>query len=79
MLPSSSSAVEKILEYTMVAADALQEVTILTQIPFLGQICTLTSTIIPMVQVQVLTETHMSAFNLDNRTPSFKRSDASGW
>ncbi|KAJ7829006.1 hypothetical protein B0H14DRAFT_3144100 [Mycena olivaceomarginata] len=34
----------------MVAADALQEVTILTQIPFLGQICTLSSTIIPMVQ-----------------------------
>ncbi|KAJ7848508.1 hypothetical protein B0H14DRAFT_3453136 [Mycena olivaceomarginata] len=36
-----SSAAEKILEYTMVAADALQEVASLTQTPFLGlNLCT---------------------------------------
>ncbi|KAF7356050.1 CTLH domain-containing protein [Mycena venus] len=42
--------VDKILDYTEVAANALQEVATAAQIPFLGTVCTLTLAIIPMVQ-----------------------------
>jgi hypothetical protein len=52
---SSSTAVDKILEYTVVAANGLQEIAGLTQIPFLDRICTLALTILPMVQVWHLT------------------------
>ncbi|KAJ7806530.1 hypothetical protein B0H14DRAFT_2610376 [Mycena olivaceomarginata] len=44
------SAFEKILEYTVQAANALQDVAAATEIPFLGRVCSLTSTVIPMVQ-----------------------------
>jgi hypothetical protein len=48
ILPTTGN---KILEYTAVAANALQDVAATTQIPFVDLICTLTLAIIPMVQV----------------------------
>ncbi|KAJ7813909.1 hypothetical protein B0H14DRAFT_3878979, partial [Mycena olivaceomarginata] len=39
-----------ILEYTIVAANALRDVAAATQIPFVGTVCALASTIIPTVQ-----------------------------
>ena len=78
MAPNPLTTGNKILEYTAMAANALHDVASATQIPFLSRICTLTLTIIPMVQV----------WNSDNfvfccwisicRTASFKRTDASG-
>jgi hypothetical protein len=53
-MPSSSPATaDRILEYITVVANALRDVATRTasQIPFLGRVCTLTLTIIPMVQV----------------------------
>ncbi|KAF7333355.1 NB-ARC domain-containing protein [Mycena venus] len=50
MPPNSSAAIDKILEYTAVAANALSDIAAATQIPFLGRVCTLTLMIIPMVQ-----------------------------
>ncbi|KAJ7831321.1 hypothetical protein B0H14DRAFT_2515376 [Mycena olivaceomarginata] len=50
MPPSSSAAPDKILEYTVVTANGLQQVARLTRIPFLDRICTLALTIIPMIQ-----------------------------
>jgi hypothetical protein len=43
--------VGRILEYTAMAANALQDVAAATQIPFLGRVCTLSLAIIPMVRV----------------------------
>jgi hypothetical protein len=51
MPPSSPATVDRILEYTAVAANALHNVATASQIPFLGRVCTITLTIIPMVQV----------------------------
>jgi hypothetical protein len=51
MLPKSFDIVDKILQYTVVAANALQDVAAATQIPFLNSVCTLSLTIIPIVQV----------------------------
>ncbi|KAJ7926037.1 hypothetical protein B0H13DRAFT_2565702 [Mycena leptocephala] len=47
---SPSSPPHKLLEYTAMAANALHDVATASQIPFLGRVCTLTLTIIPMVQ-----------------------------
>ncbi|KAF7356055.1 NB-ARC domain-containing protein [Mycena venus] len=50
-MPSSSPATaDRILEYTTVVANALRDVAIASQIPFLARVCLLTLTIIPMVQ-----------------------------
>jgi hypothetical protein len=60
MLPRSLDTVDKILQYTAVAANALKEVTSVTQIPFLDSVCTLSLTIIPIVQVwQLDSEFHV--------------------
>jgi hypothetical protein len=59
MPPSSSAALDKILEYTVVAANGLQQVAGLTQIPFLDRICTLALIILPMVQVRHLRDMNM--------------------
>ncbi|KAJ7114348.1 hypothetical protein C8R44DRAFT_855642 [Mycena epipterygia] len=45
-----SSRVDKILEYTVVAANALRDVSTAAQIPFLDNVCTLSLTVIPIVQ-----------------------------
>ncbi|KAJ7711161.1 hypothetical protein B0H14DRAFT_2645890 [Mycena olivaceomarginata] len=50
MPPSSPAIVDRILEYTAVAANALQDVATASQIPFLSRVCTITLSIIPMVQ-----------------------------
>ncbi|KAF7344740.1 NB-ARC domain-containing protein [Mycena venus] len=50
MPPISPATVDRILEYTSVAANTLHNVATASQIPFLGRVCTLTLTIIPMVQ-----------------------------
>jgi hypothetical protein len=59
MPPSSSAALDKLLNYTVVAANGLQQVAGLTQIPFLDRISTLTLTIIPMMQVWHLRDMNM--------------------
>ncbi|KAJ7792329.1 hypothetical protein B0H14DRAFT_2623957, partial [Mycena olivaceomarginata] len=50
MLSSTPDAVGKILQYTTVAANALQDVAAATHIPFLNNVCTLSLAIIPIVQ-----------------------------
>ncbi|KAJ7793486.1 hypothetical protein B0H13DRAFT_2393659 [Mycena leptocephala] len=50
MLPESFSNLNKILQYTTVAANALRDVAAATQIPFLESFCTLSLTVIPIVQ-----------------------------
>ncbi|KAJ6518570.1 hypothetical protein DFH09DRAFT_1331808 [Mycena vulgaris] len=39
-----------ILQYTLVAANAFHEVSIASQVPFLKSVCSLTASIIPMIQ-----------------------------
>jgi hypothetical protein len=51
MLPNLFNNLDKILQYTTVAANALHDVAAATQIPFLDSFCTLSLTIIPIVQV----------------------------
>jgi hypothetical protein len=51
MPPQLSAAADRILDYTVVAANALQDVVTASQIPLLSKVCTLTLMIIPMVQV----------------------------
>ena len=51
MHSSSPATVNKILAYTAVAANALEDIAAATHIPFLSRVCTLALTIIPMVQV----------------------------
>jgi hypothetical protein len=51
MLPPSPNNLDNILQYTAVASNALQDLATATQIPFLNSISTLSSTIIPIVQV----------------------------
>ncbi|KAJ6556075.1 hypothetical protein B0H19DRAFT_1262191 [Mycena capillaripes] len=45
-----ANSVEKVLEYTTVAASALQDVATATQIPFLNSVCTTCLAIVPIVQ-----------------------------
>jgi hypothetical protein len=52
MLLKSVDTLDKILQYTAAATDALQEVADMTQIPFVDSVCTLSLTIIPIVQVR---------------------------
>jgi hypothetical protein len=49
--PTTTTTSSNILEYTFVAANALRDVAAATQIPFVGTVCALASTIIPTVQV----------------------------
>jgi hypothetical protein len=51
MPPHTTDILDKILDYTVTAANALQDVADTTQIPFLGSVCSLSLTIIPIVQV----------------------------
>jgi hypothetical protein len=51
MLPKSFNNIDKILQYTTIAANALHDVAAATQIPFLDGFCTLSLAIIPIVQV----------------------------
>jgi hypothetical protein len=51
MILKSFDSLDKILQYTAVAANALHDVAAATQIPFLESFCTLSLTIIPIVQV----------------------------
>jgi hypothetical protein len=44
-------AINKILEYTTVAASVLQDVAVAKQIPFLDSVCTLVLNVVPIVQV----------------------------
>jgi hypothetical protein len=58
-MPSpSSDVIDKILEYTKVAAMALEDVAGATQIPFLGSVCSFSIVIISMVQVCGLSHCH---------------------
>ncbi|KAF7344714.1 CTLH domain-containing protein [Mycena venus] len=50
MPPTSTAPVDRILDYTLVAANALRDLATASEIPFLGRVCTLTLMIIPMVQ-----------------------------
>ncbi|KAJ7721977.1 hypothetical protein B0H14DRAFT_3520458 [Mycena olivaceomarginata] len=50
MPPRSRTTVDKILEYTKAAADALQDVANATQVPFLTRVCTLSLAIVSMMQ-----------------------------
>ncbi|KAF8175974.1 hypothetical protein K438DRAFT_1979481 [Mycena galopus ATCC 62051] len=50
MPPISPSTINNIFEYTVVAANALRDISEATEIPFVSRVCTLTLTIIPMVQ-----------------------------
>ncbi|KAF8156362.1 hypothetical protein K438DRAFT_1861994 [Mycena galopus ATCC 62051] len=50
MPPSSPTTADNILEYTLLAANALRDVSAAAQIPFLSRVCTLSMAIIPMVQ-----------------------------
>ncbi|KAJ7794982.1 P-loop containing nucleoside triphosphate hydrolase protein [Mycena olivaceomarginata] len=50
MPPVRSTTGDNILEYTVVAANALRDVATAAQIPFVGTVCTITLIIIPMVQ-----------------------------
>ncbi|KAF7344787.1 CTLH domain-containing protein [Mycena venus] len=50
MPPNSPATVDRILDYTAVAANALHDVATAAQIPFLTRVCTITLTIIPIVQ-----------------------------
>jgi hypothetical protein len=63
MHPRSLDTAAKILQYTAVAASALHDVATATQIPFLDSVCTLSLTIIPMVQVGQSESESMSYFN----------------
>jgi hypothetical protein len=51
MPPNRSTTVGNILEYTIVAANALQDVAVATQIPLMSRVCTLALKIVPMAQV----------------------------
>jgi hypothetical protein len=51
MLTRSLDTAEKILEYTTAVANALRDVATAMRIPFLVSFCTLSLTIIPVVQV----------------------------
>jgi hypothetical protein len=51
MPPNRSTTAGNILEYTIVAANALQDVAVAAQIPFMSRICTLALKIVPMAQV----------------------------
>jgi hypothetical protein len=53
MLHKSSDTVDKILQYTAVAADTLQDIANTSQIPFLDSVCTLVLTIVSIVQVHM--------------------------
>ncbi|KAF7344721.1 CTLH domain-containing protein [Mycena venus] len=50
MAPSSPATANKILEYTVVAANALHDIATASQIPFLSRVCALILPIISMVQ-----------------------------
>jgi hypothetical protein len=65
MLSKSSDTFDKILQYTAVAADNLQDVANRSQlqIPYLDSICTLLLTIIPIVQVQLSENDSMLCLN----------------
>jgi hypothetical protein len=63
MHPRSFDTAEKILQYTAVAANALHDVAAATQIPFLDSFCTLSLTIIPMVQVGQSESESLSCLN----------------
>jgi hypothetical protein len=79
-MPSNSSTiVDRILEYTMEAATGLQEIAGFTHIPFLERTCTLALTIVPMMQVRMLTGTGFCGefIKFNCRTPNSRRSDAS--
>jgi hypothetical protein len=52
MLPKPSDNFDRILQYTAVAADALQEVAETAQIPFFDSVCELVLTIVPIGQVR---------------------------
>ncbi|KAJ7603880.1 hypothetical protein DFH06DRAFT_1255947 [Mycena polygramma] len=69
MPPRSANTAEKILQYTTVAAGALQDIAAATQIPFLDTVCSLSGSIISLVQnttsqkerfLRVLEEIHHS-------------------
>jgi hypothetical protein len=51
MPPHTTDILEKTLNYTAKIATTLQEVADATQIPFLDTVCSLSLTVIPIVQV----------------------------
>ncbi|KAF8198820.1 hypothetical protein K438DRAFT_2016218 [Mycena galopus ATCC 62051] len=55
MSPKLPVSVDRIIDYTEVAANALQDIATEAQIPFLGGVCTLILTIIPVVHGFVCT------------------------
>jgi hypothetical protein len=60
MVLKSFDSLDKILQYTAVATNALHDVAAATQIPFLESFCTLSLTIIPVVQVWQLDSESLS-------------------
>ncbi|KAJ7452870.1 hypothetical protein FB451DRAFT_1373979 [Mycena latifolia] len=50
MPPNSTNIRDDILQYTRVAADALQDVSAAAQIPFLKSVCSLSTAIIPLIE-----------------------------
>lgn len=51
MPPHSPYSADKILQYTAVAAKALQDMAVAAQIPFLNTVCALSLTVIAIVEV----------------------------
>jgi hypothetical protein len=75
MLPKSSDTVDRVLQYTAVAADALQDVANTAQIPFLDTVCTLVLKIVPIAQVRQSHSAHsMSSLNVIGGHKVSKRS-----
>ncbi|KAF7344728.1 NB-ARC domain-containing protein [Mycena venus] len=50
MPPGSAATADRLLDYAAVAANTLRDVATASQIPFLARVCTITLTIIPMVE-----------------------------
>jgi hypothetical protein len=74
----SSDSLDEILAYTAVVANALQDVAIATQIPFLDSVSTLSLSVIPIVQVRPSGIVFHLITQWNRSTQSFTRSDAFG-
>jgi hypothetical protein len=76
MPPHSRATGDRILDYTAVAANALRDVATAAQIPFLGRVCVITLTILPMVQVLMqFQHPHVQWFIWECRIPGFNGKD----
>jgi hypothetical protein len=77
MTPHSvPDGLEKIFQYTSVAANALQDVAATTQIPFLDIVCTAVLRITPLVEVCSCDAEFLVLSQFDCRISSFRKADA---